>query len=88
MKRRDFLTTAISSAGVLLPVIARSASIPCPPGSLAASGGSAIQQACVADPIADVPSWVNSPLYQWTSIPNTQLLPAMTDDSPGAVRHS
>lgn len=55
MKRRDFLKSSASVAGVLLPGIAASQARPCPPPSIGVSGGSSAASACGSDEVAD---WV------------------------------
>jgi hypothetical protein len=61
MKRREFLRSAVSVTGSLIPALAAASRVPCPPQSLVARGGSTAKGACDVAPggsNSSVPRWV------------------------------
>ena len=56
MKRRDFLAGTAGLTGLIVPVVGRAVTRPCPPGSLGISGGSSVTTSCS---LADAePDWL------------------------------
>jgi hypothetical protein len=56
MKRRDFLAGTAGLTGLIVPVVGRAVTRPCPPGSLGIAGGSSVTTSCS---LADAePDWL------------------------------
>jgi len=70
IKRREFLISAASLAGVGLPAICQAASKPCPPAALSVTGGSATTASCGSSPgalpVLTLTSAGPSGTYPWT----------------------
>lgn len=66
MKRRDFLLNTAGLTGVLMPVVGRGQSKPCPPGTVSVGGGTSLTSSCnPGNAVSDWKSRSTAPGVVW-----------------------